>query len=60
MVLLLIAAFIEIYEHAHLDTRTHPDMHIHTLTFAEMGKLERQLGMEGGRKAREIGGEGNL
>lgn len=42
MVLLQIAAFIEIYEHARMDTRMHT--HAYTLTVGEMGELERKPG----------------
>lgn len=46
MVLLQIVAFIEIYEHAHMDT------HTHTLTVGEMGELERQPGNAGRTKGK--------
>lgn len=45
MVLLQIAAFIEIYEHARMDT--------HTLTAREMGELARKHGNGGRTKGKE-------
>lgn len=59
MVLLQIVALIEIYEHARMDTSVHAD----TYTQWQLERwvsLKGSLGMGGGRKAEEIGAEGNL
>lgn len=54
--LLQIVAFIEIYEHARLDTHTHAHTHWQSERWVS---LKSSMGMEG-RKAKEIGGKANL